>query len=53
MEDEEKKEERVEVVDFKKRAIRHCSAREKAAWTSANWFEITVEGYREGKWRTQ
>jgi hypothetical protein len=29
MEDEEKKEERVEVVDFKKRAIRHCSAREK------------------------
>jgi hypothetical protein len=30
MEDEEKtEEERVEVIDFKKRAIRHCSAREK------------------------
>jgi hypothetical protein len=31
MEDEEEKEERGEVVDFKKRAIRRCSAREKAA----------------------
>lgn len=47
MEDEEK-EEKVEVVHFKKRAIRHYSAREKATWTSGNWFESAVEGYREG-----